>query len=106
MSNGGRRSVVITGVSLDGKNLGSASLDAKSGKIRFSMAPWLGTYVHGTGDLFASVLLGGMLRGIDLGDACQLAVDFVHDSIALFIKDRTPMREGVPFEAILSKLSL
>lgn len=99
------RSVVITGVSFDGKTIGSVSYDAKNGEIRYAMAEWLGTFVHGTGDLFASVLLGGLLKGRSLGDACQAAADFVHDSIALYLKDGTPLREGVPFEAILNKLS-
>ena len=104
LSNEGGRSVVITGVSFDGVNLGSASLDVKSGKIHYAMTAWLGTFVHGTGDLFSSVLLGSLLRGTELGDACQIAADFVHDSIALYMQDGTPMREGVPFEAILNKL--
>jgi pyridoxine kinase len=91
LSNDATRSVVITGVSFDQRHIGAASLEAKSGKISFAMTPWLGTIVHGTGDLFASVLLGSLLRGDNLGDACRAAADFVHDSIALYIKDGTPM---------------
>lgn len=104
LSNHGRRSVVITGISFDHTALGAASLDAKSGKTHFAMTPWLGSAVHGTGDLFAAVLLGGLLRGDCLGDACQTAANFVHDCIALFIRDKLPTREGVPFEAILKNL--
>jgi pyridoxine kinase len=104
LSKDGARSVVITGVSFDDAHLGSASFDAKNGKIRFAMTEWLGAYVHGTGDLFSSVLLGGLLRGQELGDACQTAANFMRDSIALYMKEGTPMREGVPFEAILGKL--
>ena len=32
---------------------------------------------HGTGDLYSSTVLGGLMRGLSLGNALSLAADFV-----------------------------
>lgn len=58
----------------------------------------------GTGDIFASVLLGGLLQALPLATAIQQAADFVHDAIAFSLENYIPAREGVQLEAVLSKL--
>ena len=65
----GRRSVVITGVSFAPGTVGAGCFDRGSGKIRFAMARQEHGEFSGTGDLFASVLLGASLRGETLADA-------------------------------------
>ncbi|MCQ4808181.1 hypothetical protein NE626_15495, partial [Intestinimonas massiliensis] len=59
----GRRSVVITGVSFAPGTVGAACLDCRTGKIRFAVARQEKGQFSGTGDLFASVVLGSILRG-------------------------------------------
>lgn len=104
LSLGGKRSVVITGVSLAPKALGAGCLDARSGKIRFAMAHQEPGQFFGTGDLFAAVLLGSLLRGETLSESTAQAVDFIQKSVARTLAAGTPMLEGVQFEPLLREL--
>ena len=104
LSLGGKRSVVITGVSLAPKALCAGCLDARSGKIRFAMAHQEPGQFFGTGDLFAAVLLGSLLRGETLSESTARAVDFIQKSVARTLAAGTPMLEGVQFEPLLREL--
>ncbi len=57
---------------------------------------------HGTGDLFAAVVMGAKMRGMDTGKAGALAAEFVKRSIAGTGKDS---RFGVAFEPELKWLT-
>ena len=83
---------------------GAGCFDHHSGKIHFAMSPRENGLFSGTGDLFASVLLGALLRGETLAAATTRAVDFVQKSIARTLAAGTPALEGVQFEAILGEL--
>ena len=63
-----------------------------------------GTY-HGTGDLFASALLGGLLHGRSLEYAIHLAMTLVSDAIVKTQRENGPEREGVLFEPCLADYS-
>lgn len=58
---------------------------------------------HGTGDIFASVLTGAMLRGIPLSNAAELAADFTYQSLVL-TPHKPSGRFGVDFELALPEL--
>ena len=100
----GKRSVVITGVSLAPKALGAGCLDNRSGKIRFAMARQEPGQFFGTGDLFAAVLLGSLLRGETLSESTANAVDFIQKTVSQTLAAGTPMLEGVQFEPLLREL--
>lgn len=100
----GKRSVVITGVRHGADSLGAACLDRADGRVFFSTAKEEPGQYPGTGDLFASVLLGALLRGQPLSDATGLAVHFVRRSIHRTLALGTPVVEGVQFEALLGDL--
>ncbi len=59
----------------------------------------------GTGDLFASVLLGALLRNDSFESAIRLASDFTKRVMEYSSRFATPDREGVAFEAFLGELS-
>lgn len=59
----------------------------------------------GTGDLFASVLLGELLRGAAFCDACASAADFTCEVIRASAKIPTEARYGVALEPHLWKLT-
>ena len=65
-------------------------------------APRLPRSCHGTGDLFAAVTMGGLMRGMSVPEAARLAAEFVHRSIANTGKDS---RFGVAFESELGWLA-
>ena len=100
----GKRSVVITGVSLAPKALGAGCLDNRSGKIRFAMARQEPGQFFGTGDLFAAVLLGSLLRGETLSESTANAVDFIQKTVSQTLAAGTPVLEGVQFEPLLREL--
>lgn len=58
----------------------------------------------GTGDLFASVLLGELLRNKDFRAAVARASDFTRKVIEYSSRFDTPTRNGVAFEPFLSEL--
>jgi pyridoxine kinase len=104
LSRDGRRSVVVTGLTVRAGQLGSAWLDAASGQSGIDFHPFVGQEFHGTGDLYASVLVGRLLHGLPLSGAVASAAAFVHDCAALSWAERTPTQGGVRFEALLSRL--
>lgn len=97
----GRRSVVITGVSLAPGVVGAGCFDRQSGAVRFAMARQERGHFPGTGDLFAAVVLGGLLRGEPLAEAVARAVDLVQKCVAYTLEAGTPAVEGVQFEGLM-----
>lgn len=100
----GAPGVVLTGVYFDEKELGSATIDAKTGEISYAFAPLVEGYYHGTGDVFASVLVAALLNGRNLHEASRAAVRFTAQSIVRTKEAGTDVRFGVNFEAGLSGL--
>lgn len=61
-------------------------------------------YYPGTGDLFAAVLLGSLLRSYPLADAAKQAACFVRECIAYTATAGTDTLHGVQFEPLLRTL--
>ena len=99
----GRRSVVLTGYRRGG-NTGSLCLDAATGEVTVTENPCVEVSFPGTGDLFASVLCGGMLQGRSFRESAALAENFVHDCIVRTVERGLPRFHGVDFEPLLKKL--
>ena len=95
--------IVITGVSLADGRLANVGLD-EGGKEFTVMHPHEVQHYPGTGDLFASVLLGKLLASHPFPDAVTEAAKFtgsvMHDSATI----DTPTRDGVALEYHLGKL--
>lgn len=100
----GKRSVVITGVRVAPGSIGAACFDRKDGTFTFPQAHEENQQFPGTGDLFAAVLLGSLLRKDSLAAAAQKAVAFVQRCAARTIALGTPPLEGVQFEGLLGEL--
>jgi pyridoxine kinase len=105
LSDLGPGKVVLTGVSSGEGALGAAYFDAAAGISGAHLAPRIEGYYHGTGDLFASVLVGALVTGRSLSDAVRLSVHFTAASIRRTAKAGTDRRFGVNFEAGLADLS-
>lgn len=99
----GPKQVVITGVYFSPELLGAAGYDRDTGDVSYAFAPKIEGYYHGTGDIFGSALLSGLLNGMKLKSAMQLAVDFVCGSIERTKLAGTDLRYGVNFEAGIPK---
>ena len=97
----GSRKVVLKGVSFDDKKLGIASYDSQTQKITWYFHEKMPQSFHGTGDIFASVLTGALVRGMELQDACRLAADFVVEAIRATLSHRDYNWYGVDFESAI-----
>ncbi len=58
----------------------------------------------GTGDIFASVLIGGILQGRSLTESIQLSADFICHAVADAIEEGAEIRQGVQLEKNLHRL--
>ena len=85
-------------------SMGAVCYDHRTDAISFAQAKRVDEQFHGTGDLFASVLTGALCRGKNLGDAAQMAADFVRRVAAHTAAQDYPRREGVDFEPLLWQL--
>ena len=59
---------------------------------------------HGTGDIFASVLTGGIMRGLPVEKAMKLSADFVAESIKATLSHADYNWYGVDFETCIPYL--
>lgn len=101
----GRRSVIITGLSLQGNALGAGCFDRETGRVEFAQAPLAHGVFSGTGDLFASVALGKLLAGENLPAATQAAVAFVSLAARATLERGGDPVEGADFEPLLHLLA-
>ena len=105
LSVGGRRSVVLTGYFSEPGQTGALCFDRDSGESKAVQTPREPQDFSGTGDLFASVLAGGVARGVPLFQAAQAAADFVRDCIARTLAEGLTEQDGVDFEPLLGQLT-
>lgn len=101
----GRRSVIITGLSLSPDTLGAGCFDRETGITDFAQAPLAHGTFSGTGDLFASVAFGKLLAGESLPAATQAAVSFVSLAANATLERGGDPVEGADFEPLLHLLT-
>lgn len=101
----GQRSVVLTGVGLTPEQTGALCFDAGSGGISPAQTDRVDRAFHGTGDVFASVLTGALVRGDSLRQAAVRAAEFTAACARRTAVEGIPVREGVDFEPLLYLLT-
>ena len=104
LSLGGTRSVALTGASLEVGKTGAMCFDARTGRTQAVQTDFIVHPLHGTGDVFASVLTGALLRGRSLAEAAEQAVEFIRACAVRTVEQDLPLREGVDFEPLLGLL--
>ena len=100
----GPKTVVLTGVWLEEKHLGAAALCQGEQKAIFAFSPKVSGMLHGTGDVFSSILLAAILNNCSLKESLAIAVDLTYEAIIITREIGTHPREGVAFEKILPHL--
>lgn len=93
--------VVLTGI-CNSKAVGV--MCCEHGRTAFFEHARIGAYYPGTGDIFASVLLGRLLHGDALSEAAICAASFVRDCIARTEELGANYLHGVQFEPLLGEL--
>lgn len=100
----GPSQIVLTGVYFDEKELGAATYDARRDRTEYILSDRIPGYYHGTGDVFASALLSGLLNNFNLERSAEIAVRFTTESILRTFKAQTDYRFGVNFEQSIPDL--
>lgn len=100
----GCKKTVLTGVHFNNTEVGAASYDSEKDSFEITLAPRVEGFYHGTGDVFASTLLSGLMNNKTLAEATEIAVNFTEDSIVRTRNAGTDTRYGVNFEQGLPDL--
>ena len=77
----GAKIVVLTGIGLSEGANGVYGLDTTTGEYFTYQNENVGASYHGTGDVFSSVSVGALMRGLSLRDAFALAADYTVETI-------------------------
>lgn len=79
--------------------IGIAAYNAETDTYSWYFHKKMPVSFHGTGDIFASVLTGALMRGLSLEQSYALAADFVVESIKQTLSHEDYNWYGVDFEA-------
>lgn len=96
--------VAVTGVTLSDGSYLNAAIERESGEIHLVRLEKLPVFFPGTGDLFASVLTGSLLRGMDFFAAVEKASEFCTLALNATLDNGKLQRNGVEFERVLGFL--
>ncbi len=101
----GPNAVVITGVTLATGEYANICYDSENSAFWKCPSDYLPVSYPGTGDIFASVLTGGLLTGDSLPMAMDRATRYVELTIKTTHGYRAETRSGVMFESTLQQLT-
>lgn len=95
----GAGKVMLTGAELHPGRIGALLYDAKTDTFDLAETEKLPAQFHGTGDLFASAVVGATIAGKSVSDAMALAVDYVAEVMKETLADPDHVWYGVNFES-------
>ena len=98
----GIKNVLLTGVSFEPNKLGIA-LSTSEG-IKYHFNDKIDAKFHGSGDIFASTFVGGLMNGKSMFDAAVLASKYVCESIICTLKEENHNTYGLNFEQAIHYL--
>lgn len=100
----GATKIVLKGVDFGNGKIGIAAYDSITDNYTWYFHKKLSENFHGTGDIFASVLTGALMRDFSFEDSYKLAADFVVSSIENTLSEKDWHWYGVNFEKALPEL--
>lgn len=98
LSSLGPRYCVLSGVSFKPKTTGAYAYDKLENKFTYYSTELVEGFYHGSGDVFASALIGAFMNGKTVGESMKIAVDFTVDCIKETYKSGADTRYGLDFE--------
>ena len=98
----GPSKVVITGLQ-DGQNIHNFVYEKGVGYFRITTLK-LGEDRSGTGDVFTSIVISNLVKGVSFKESVKRASDFIYKTIEFTMKLDTPVRNGLCFEEYLTEL--
>ncbi len=100
----GAENVVITDIAFSPEHTGLAIQSSHMPQPVFQFRSRFDGVFHGTGDVFASFLLAGLMSNRTVQDAAAMALELTHEAIAVTLDGGQPLRYGVQFEKVLPRL--
>ena len=100
----GPKQVVLTGVHFHPNELGVMGYHAAKNEFFHYFHRRIDVAFHGTGDIFSSAALGGLVRGLAPEQALKLAADYTVESIECTLNSADHVWYGVEFERALPGL--
>ena len=99
------QTVIVTGILSEKEKMDYIGNLAVSREQCFYIeTPYTGMGFSGTGDLFASVICGSLIKGLSIQEAVEKATYFLQEAIEEATKEKIPRNHGVNFEKYLSRL--
>ena len=100
----GAKKAALTGVSYEKGKLGVEMYDSETDSFFTYFNEHLPVAFHGTGDIFASSVVGARNCGMDFEEALKVAVDYTLECIRLTMADPEHRNYGVNFEEAIPYL--
>lgn len=97
----GPRYVALTGISFAPDEIGVYAYDRATDEYHYYKNEKLPVAFHGTGDIYASLFLGALMRGHSVFESLDIAVDFTLLSMKKTLADPNYRTYGVNFEEVL-----
>lgn len=100
----GAENAIVTDVAFDDVSTGVALQSRNMTEPVFLFRKRFDGVFHGTGDVLASFTLAGLMNGMPLAKAAELAMDLTHRAIEITLAEGEPLRYGVQFERVLPEM--
>lgn len=100
----GARISVLTGVAFDEESIGVMGYDSEKDEYYYYKHKRIPALYHGTGDVFASTLVGSLANGLTWQESIPIAADYTAECIQLTIEDEKGREYGVNFEEAIPYL--
>ena len=97
----GCRCAALTGIGFKDDEIGVYLYDSEKDAYYKYFNERLPVAFHGTGDIYASATLGGLMRGLSTEQALSVAVDFTLECMKKTMQDENHRFYGVNFEEAL-----
>lgn len=101
----GCETAILTGIRYGDGLHGAVAYNSKTGEYSTFFRPHLDYAMHGTGDVFSSVLSGALVKGASVQKALDLATAFTVSAIEATVPDMDKYWYGVSFELCLGTLA-
>ena len=104
LSSRGPEKIVVSGLVLDEQTLGNFIFQ-RGLPARMLTREKIGPYRSGTGDVFASIITGCAVRGMELVESVELASEYITKTIRRTVELDIPTTDGICIEEYLTDLA-
>lgn len=98
------QTIIVTGIIREKEKEYIGNLAFSQKAHFYTESPYTGMGFSGTGDLFASVICGSLVKGLSVKEAVEKATYFLQEAIEEATIEKIPRNHGVNFEKYLSRL--